>query len=132
MCRFYFEDLDERRRRPRRLLCGQLAACPILWGTCSHCFRAGHTHGTYDFLFCGHTLERPGRNCLSCEARGDLHGAEGGMHVINTRHFLGGATAGNRAWSRPNRYDVMTGEFGRTDDSLETGLRVECMAGCDP
>ena len=78
VCRFYLEDLDERKRRLRQLPCGQPAACPILWGTCSHCFRAGHTHGMYDLLFCGHTLERPGRNCLSCEARKDLHDAEAG------------------------------------------------------
>ena len=50
VCRFYFEDLDERNGRPRRLACGQPAACPIMWGSCSHCFRAGHTHGTYDLL----------------------------------------------------------------------------------
>ena len=97
VCRFYFDGLDERRGRPRRLACGQPAACPILWGSCSHCLRAGHTHGTFDLLFCGHTLERPGRDCLSCEARRGLHDAEGGVHVINTRHFPGGATAGNCA-----------------------------------
>ena len=49
------------------------------------------------------------------------------MHVINTRHFLGGTTAGNRAWSPPNSDDVMTGEFGRTDGSLETGPRMEWL-----
>ena len=47
VCRFYFEDLDERNGRPRRLACGQPAACPVVWGSCSHCFRASHTHGTY-------------------------------------------------------------------------------------
>ena len=138
MCRFYFDGLDERRGRPRRLACGQPAAVPILWGTCSHCFRAGHTHGTFDLLFCGHTLERPGLDCLSCQARRGLHDAEGGVHVIHTRHFHGGATAGNRAWSPPNMYDVMTGSFGPMDDSLEAGLRtqwldaVERVTGFDP
>ena len=101
VCRFYFDDLDERRGRPRQLACGQPAAVPILWGTCSHCLCAGHAHGSLDLLFCGHTLERPGRNCPSCQARRDLNDAEGGEHMIHTRHFHGGATAGNRAWSLP-------------------------------
>ena len=35
--RFYLEDLDDRNKRPRRLACGQPAACPITWGSCSHC-----------------------------------------------------------------------------------------------
>ena len=60
------------------------------------------------------------------------------MHVINVRHFHGGATAGNRTWSPPNRHDVMTGRFGRRDDSLEAGLRmdwldaVQRVTGFDP
>ena len=47
--------------------------------------------------------------------------------MINTRRFLGGATAGNRAWSPPNRHDVMAGKFGRRDGSLEAGLRMEWL-----
>ena len=118
VCRLYFEDLDERSGRPRRLECGQPAAVPILWGACSCCLRAGHTHGSLDALFCGHTMERPGRNCLSCQARRNLNDAEGRAHMIHARHFHGGATAANRSWSPPNKYDVMTGDFGPMDDSL--------------
>ena len=138
VCRFYLEDLDERRGRPRRLDCGQLAAVPILWGACACCLCAGHTHGSLDFLFCGHTLERPGLNCTSCQARRALHDAECGVHMLHTRHFHTGATAGNREWFPPNRYDVMTGSFGPMDDSLEAELRaqwldaVERVTGFDP
>ena len=117
------------------------AACgrshPI-WGACDCCLRAGHTHGSLDLLFCGHTLERPGRNCLSCQARRNLNDAEGGAHMIHTRHFHGGATASNRAWSPPNTYDVMTGNLGPMDGSLEAELRadwldaVERVTGFDP
>ena len=49
------------------------------------------------------------------------------MHVISTRHFHGGAAAANRAWSPPNRHDVMTGRFGRRDNSLEAGLRMDWL-----
>ena len=138
VCRFYFEDLDACNGRPRRLACGQTAACPIMWGSCSHCLCAGHTHGTYDFLFCGRTLDRPGRNCPSCTARRDMHVAEGGMHVISSRHFHRGAGAANRSWSPPNRHDVMTGQFGRRDGALEAGQRlnwleaVRRVTGVDP
>ena len=127
LCRFYFEDLDERNGRPRLLACGQPVACPIMWGSCSHCFRAGHMHGTYDLFFCGHTLDRPGRNCPSCTARGDLHDAAGVMHVISSRHFHGGAGATNQTWSLPNRHDVMTGKFGRRDNTLEAGQRLNWL-----
>ena len=138
VCRFYLEGLDERRGRPRRLDCGQPAAVPILWGACACCIRAGHTHGSLDLLFCGHTLERPGLNCPSCQARRNLNDAEGGVHMLHTRRFHGGATASNRVWSPPNRYDVMTGSFGPMDDSLEAELRaqwldaVEKVTGFDP
>ena len=120
------------------LACGQPAACPIVWESCSHCFRAGHTHGTYDLLFCGHTLDWPESNCPSCAARRDLHDAEGGMHVISSRHFHGGAGAANRAWSPPSRHDVITGKFGRRDNALEAGQRlnwleaVRQVTGVDP
>ena len=124
VCRFYFEDLDKHIGHPRRPLCGQPAACPIAWGSCSQCLRASYTHGSYDFLFCGPTLDRPGRNCPSCAARRNLHGAEGGMHVVSARHFHGGAGATNRSWSPPNGHDVMTGQFGRRDDALEAGQRL--------
>ena len=89
--------------------------------------------GTYDLLFCGHTLNRPRRNCPSCEARTDLHDVESGMHVTSTRHFHGGAGATNRAWSPPNRHDVMTG-----DNALEAGQRLDWLeavrrvTGVDP
>ena len=138
VCRFYLEDLDERSGRPRRLECGQPAAAPILWGACGCCHRAGRTHGSLDLLFCRHTMERPGRNCLSCRARGDLLGAESRTHMLHTRHFRGGAAAANRSWSPPNKYDVMAGNFGPMDDSLEAELRedwldaVERVTGFDP
>ena len=125
VCWFYFEGLDERNGRPRRLACGQPAACPTRWGSCSHCLRASCcTHGMYDFLFCGHTLDRPGRNCPSRAARRNLHGAGGGMHVISAHHLHGGAAAVNRSRSLPNRHDVMIGHFGRRDEALEAGQRL--------
>ena len=118
VCRFYLEDLDERSGRPRRLECGQPAAALIPWGACGCCRRAGRTHGSLDLLFCGHTMERPGRNYPSCRARKDLLDAEGRTHMLHTRHFHGGPTAGNRSWSPPNGYDLLSGSFGTMDDSL--------------
>ena len=137
VCCFYFEDLDERRGHPRLLECGQPAAAPILRSGCPCCCRAGRTHGSTDFLFCGHTMERPGRDCPSCQARQTVLDMEGRTHVLHEPHSPDGAAAGNRSWSAPNRYDVMTGNFG-TDGPLETELRegwldaIRDATGFDP
>ncbi len=121
VCRFWIDDLDERRGRPRRLQCGQPAAAPIRGGSCVHCRHADRTHGPADLLFCGHTAGCWVRHCPSCHARRLLLDTGGREHVDARRTPVN--VAADREWSPPNRYDVMSGNFGPPDVSLEAQQR---------